>query len=131
MAQDKRQGWLKNLEVGGVVAVRSRSGFRRDLEVYRIKKITPSGRIITLDSNNHEQTFDHDGEEMGPVAGNGWSLRERLIEMTPEIVTQIKRQRLEARAYRKLEMAREEIKKISDDDLTNLDSLLGAIIDKI
>lgn len=76
--EDKREGWLKDLNVGMRVVVSN----RMHDQIGMVTKITPSGKI---DVGNVR--FDHFGDRVGD---SGWD-RQRLEQLTPERFKQIRR----------------------------------------
>lgn len=64
--KDKRVGWLRELKPGDNV-------FVHDCDLRKVKRITPTGRIVVEGT-----TYSHDG-----FASSGWRL-DKLLEATEE-----------------------------------------------
>lgn len=99
--KDLREGWLGTLVEGDQVAVCDRSySEQRTYRVYRVSKITPTGRITLEKKVNGEVLewdFDHRGQERLPrESGRGaWGrLPHKIEKVTDEIRENIRRTRL-------------------------------------
>jgi len=88
MGKDLREGWLAKLKSGDPIIVNSDINLTESKSIKRIKRITPTGRIIVWDKKNcdSESTFDQSGKLMGYVGFYGC----RLKEATPENIKETK-----------------------------------------
>jgi hypothetical protein len=85
---ESSDSWLKNLKPGDDVGVSGNIYY--DVSIHKIKRITPTGRIIVCTGNNNRITFNPDGHERCCY----WYTRRHLVEATPELFDEVKRRKL-------------------------------------
>ncbi|MGH7241565.1 MAG: hypothetical protein ACREGB_04680 [Candidatus Saccharimonadales bacterium] len=78
-----REDWLKSLKKGDKIGIPGRSLSEGTFQVVTVKRVTPTGRIVVTNQNDHETTFDSTGHYSD---GSRWGARLDLQPITQEMV---------------------------------------------
>lgn len=124
MPTDKRSGWLAELKPGDEVAVLARTLGPGVYHFYKIKRITPAGKIICDQNSSSEIVFDEKG--LGPRVSS-YTPREQLLQVTESLLADDARKKLRAAVSMFLDFSRISSCKLSELTDVQLEQLLGLL----
>lgn len=102
MSKDKREGWLRDLKPGDLVAIPERSfGCRKGEHILcKVKRVTPTGKIVVFHEGREDLEYTHDHLGIYRAGSGAWDAPRRLVEATEGLLTVHRRARLERRFLR-------------------------------